>query len=93
MFRKKPVVIEAWKMSDGGIAPPGAKIRHAPAVEVLSMETTPSGAVLQVYDTLHDTWVTFEYGDWIIKGVKGEFYPCKSDVFEQSYEGVSHALL
>lgn len=27
-----------------------------------------------------------EYGDWIIKGVAGEFYPCKPDIFEQTYE-------
>jgi hypothetical protein len=26
-------------------------------------------------------------GDWIIKGVKGEYYPCKPDIFEQTYEG------
>lgn len=27
-------------------------------------------------------------GDWIIKGVKGEFYPCKPDIFEKTYEAV-----
>lgn len=27
-------------------------------------------------------------GDWIIKGVKGEFYPCKNDIFEATYEAV-----
>jgi len=27
-------------------------------------------------------------GDWIIKGIKGEFYPCKPDIFEQTYEKV-----
>lgn len=27
-------------------------------------------------------------GDWIIRGVKGEFYPCKPDIFEQTYEEV-----
>ena len=27
-----------------------------------------------------------KHGDWIIKGVKGEFYPCKPDIFEQTYE-------
>lgn len=27
-------------------------------------------------------------GDWIIKGVKGEFYPCKSDIFKATYEPV-----
>lgn len=38
-----------------------------------------------VYDRLHDTWVKFQYGDYIIKGVKGEFYPCDKDVFEETY--------
>lgn len=28
-------------------------------------------------------------GDWIIKGVKGEFYPCKPDIFEMTYEAVN----
>lgn len=27
-------------------------------------------------------------GDWIIKGLKGEFYPCKPDIFEKTYEAV-----
>ena len=31
-------------------------------------------------------------GDWIIKGVKGEFYPCKPDVFEATYEPVDAML-
>jgi hypothetical protein len=30
--------------------------------------------------------LTVSEGDWIIKGVKGEFYPCKPDVFELTYE-------
>lgn len=44
-----------------------------------------------VYDRLHDTWVSFEYGDWIIRGVQREFYPCKADVFEATYEAVELA--
>lgn len=28
-------------------------------------------------------------GDWIIKGIKGEFYPCKPDIFESTYDPVS----
>jgi hypothetical protein len=27
-------------------------------------------------------------GDWIIKGVKGEFYPCKPDIFDLTYERI-----
>jgi len=41
-----------------------------------------------VYDRLHDTWVQFEWNDWIIKGIQGEFYPCKPDVFQAAYERV-----
>jgi hypothetical protein len=29
-------------------------------------------------------------GDWIIKGIKGEFYPCKPDIFEAIYEGIDN---
>ena len=72
-YRKKPVVIEAWK------------------TDIELLELPPEARVLRdreprVYDELHDTWVRFEYGDWIIRGVKGEFYPCKPDVFEATYE-------
>lgn len=38
-------------------------------------------------DTLEGTMETRQ-GDWIIKGVKGEFYPCKPDIFEATYEPV-----
>lgn len=38
-----------------------------------------------VYDRLHDTWIQFQYGDWIIKGIKGEFYPCVDETFQGSY--------
>lgn len=40
----------------------------------------------EVYDELHRTWVTFDWGDFIIKGTEGEFYPCKPDVFAKKYE-------
>ena len=32
--------------------------------------------------------MAFDIGDYIIKGVKGEFYPCKQDIFEETYERV-----
>lgn len=40
----------------------------------------------KVYDYLHDVWVPFEREDWILKGVQEEFYPCKTDVFNDTYE-------
>ena len=37
--------------------------------------------------TLEGTMLAYP-GDYIIKGIKGEFYPCKSDIFEESYEEI-----
>ena len=71
-YRKKPVVIEAWNSL--GEIPPDVQIRQNQKDQ------------WQVFDYLHTTWVKFERGDWIIKGVKGEFYPCKADVFIATYE-------
>lgn len=42
----------------------------------------------QVWDKLHSTWVGVKIGDWIIKGVKGEFYPCDKNVFQETYERI-----
>lgn len=53
-------------------------------------EIKPTGAVpvQLVIQTLEGTMRAF-VGDWIIKGVKGEFYPCKPDIFEATYEKAS----
>lgn len=46
-------------------------------------------ATAQVYDKLHSTWVLVQAGDWIIRGIQGEFYPCRADVFEATYEAAT----
>jgi len=84
-YRKKPVEIEAWHATEGREFPPGAKIRR------LLSPTGRSKPQWQVLDELHDTWVNFDLGDWLIKGIKGEFYPCKPDVFDATYEPVEPA--
>lgn len=38
--------------------------------------------------TLEGSSYLLSRGDWVIKGIKGEFYPCKNDVFEATYEAV-----
>lgn len=42
----------------------------------------------QVFDVLHSTWVGVKDGQWIIKGNKGEFYPCDPEIFELKYEAI-----
>jgi hypothetical protein len=39
-----------------------------------------------VYDTLHDSWISVAPDTYIIKGPKGEFYPCVRETFEWKYE-------
>jgi len=83
-FVKKPIVVEAIQW-DG---------KNTQAVErfvgkKLDMEQDISylndGEITLLIPTLespHEASV----GDWIIKGIKGEFYPCKPDIFELTYE-------
>lgn len=90
-FRKKPVVIEAvqW-MKDGhggleGGAPPWIS-------EAMQVKLATPGSIIRMGDSVHiftlEGMMKAMPGDWIIRGVKGELYPCKPDIFEQTYEAV-----
>ena len=93
-FTKKPVVIEALQ-NDGtwppviawleAIAPPelGGFV-FAPLTKP-PITRNPDGSLNIV--TLEGT-MRANVGDWIIRGVKGEFYPCKPDIFAATYEPV-----
>lgn len=76
-FRKKPVVIEAVLLTS---ATPDEEI-----IEFL-------GDAVYDFDEYALYLMTLEgemrasVGDWIIRGVQGEFYPCKPDIFEATYE-------
>jgi hypothetical protein len=83
-FRKKPVVIEAFQLQDPDIHTDAADELHewADAYGFTNWESSTDGVVIQ---TLEGAMLASP-GDWIIKGVKGEFYPCKPDIFEATYE-------
>ena len=74
-FRKKPVVVEAMQWNgpadDSALR---AFAGHWVCIAAKNYITTPEGAMM------------ISPGDWIIKGVKGEFYPCKPDIFAATYE-------
>ncbi|MGX1840588.1 hypothetical protein [Streptomyces diastaticus] len=81
-FRKKPVEIQAVQWTEGMSMADLAKFTNG-LVQLNDVERE-----FRVYDRLHDTWVSFEYGDWIIRGLQGEFYPCRPDVFAATYDAV-----
>ena len=81
-FRKKPVVIEAVQFTGNNFFECAGFMGHGSEVlnnDMLHSTDTP------VIETLEGT-LTASLGDWIIKGVKGEFYPCKPDIFAATYE-------
>lgn len=88
-FRKKPVEIEAIQFDGHN----GYSIERWSENKVVTspiLEPTPdnpTGAYLQV-KTLEGI-MTAGVGDWIIRGVVGEYYPCKHDAFERTYEKVT----
>jgi hypothetical protein len=92
-FRKKPVVIEAVKWDGQSIDPMMEFLRSGapwPATDGYihgGIGFTPPSGELTI-PTLEGTH-TARPGDWIIKGIKGEFYPCKPDIFEATYEPVA----
>jgi hypothetical protein len=82
-FRKKPVVIEAVQYK-GGIN--GFWDISNFVGKALIPYTLDENEALGI-ETLEGV-MKFHPGDWIIKGVEGEFYPCRSDIFEKTYEEV-----
>ena len=42
----------------------------------------------EIFDVLHDTWIKVFEGQWIVRGAKGEFYPCDDETFMWKYEQV-----
>lgn len=91
-YRKKPVAIEAFKY-DGDLKDSDGKY-YVPDWAVIAFENgimhyvsddgekTPIELYIDTLEGTHHVSV----GDYVIRGVKGELYPCKPDIFEQTYE-------
>lgn len=80
LFRKKPITVEAIRWTGNNDADilrfveSGCTVYHIRGiVHIPTLEGLMEARI----------------GDWIIKGIKGDFYPCKDDVFRASYESVS----
>lgn len=86
-FRRKPVVIEAvkfdgsWKNAQEILRWMGGGVHDASA-------SAPYWAANKLYIPTLEGEMTASSGDWIIRSVKGEFYPCKPDIFNAIYDAV-----
>ena len=85
-YRKKPVIIEAIQFEDN-------------SDRIIEIHEFMGGDTIRVnYEDKDNPYLKIEtlegimkasVGDYIIKGVNGEFYPCKPDIFETTYERVT----
>jgi hypothetical protein len=90
-YRKKPVVIEAMQFNNDAKS---YRVLHwinenRPTIDS-PFASWHNGAL--IIPTLEGD-MTASKGDWIIKGVRGEFYPCKPDIFTATYEPVAEEVI
>ena len=90
-FRKKPVVIEAVQFQNINREEIQQFVGKELKQEIHSDTAYEAGMGAPIssltIETLEGNMKALP-GDWIIKGVNGEFYPCKNDIFEKTYEKV-----
>lgn len=91
-YRKKPVVIEAFKWTADMFQTDDPLW----IVEALKKDGGEGSARIRVFES--DIYMEIhtlegvhkaQRGDWIIRGIKGEIYPCKPDIFNKTYEKVN----
>jgi len=85
-YRKKPVVIDAFQWTGG----PDQTEDPEWIVEAIKNRSVRFARideldVTMMIDTLEGT-MSARIGDYIIRGIQGELYPCKPDIFERTYE-------
>lgn len=84
-FKKKPVIIEAVQFNN---IDDYLKIYNWMKESNYTMADECIYSTPEMHIQTLEGCMSAKPGDWIIKGVNGEFYPCKPDVFEQTYESL-----
>jgi hypothetical protein len=86
-YRKKPVVVDAWAWDEQLSTLDMLRLEGMIASAYTSHKDHEYCRNLRIH-TLEGP-MRAEFGDMIIRGVNGEFYPCKPDIFDKTYEEVT----
>lgn len=84
-YRKKPVVIEAWHFTKENYK---IGVPYSFRNKDIMYWSQYGGSVIGGEIKTLEGDLTISENDYIIKGINGEFYPCKPDIFEKTYEKV-----
>lgn len=82
-FVKKPIVIEAQQLTDESFWDVYSWIREGGG-RLADLCWDDDGRYIEI-ETLEGR-IKADYGDWVIRGIAGEFYSCKPDIFAATYE-------
>lgn len=77
---------ELWKFADND-----ENILNTVVIDNLGFDLKvwgEKGPYVEIYDTLHNSWIKVYLTQWIIRGTKGEYYPCDDEVFKAKYRPV-----
>ena len=86
-YKKKPVIVEAIQLlNDDYSIEECLKFIYNVFITDDDIETVKNNKHIRIQTLEGDMKASFE--DYIIKGVNGEFYPCKLDIFEKTYESI-----
>ena len=87
-YRKKPIAIEAWQFTKGNYTKSNMPVWLTDAIKIRTIQlySQHGGSIIGGNILTLEGVMTISENDWLIKGVNGEFYPCKPDIFEKSYE-------
>ena len=77
-YRKKPIVIDAVQFTGGNYD----DIRCFMSDSNTALFSDGDDLKIKTLEGIH----AISPRDWVIRGIKGEYYPCKPDIFEQTYE-------
>lgn len=80
-YRKRPVVVQAVRLTEDNIREVGQQVGAHRIRRTENINDVIGIAIKTLEGTMH-AYV----GEYVIRGVQGEFYPVKSDIFEQTYE-------
>lgn len=90
LYKKKPIIIEAIQWNENNLEEVmkfiDSEFEYEPNINYITykFDYTVSNKKLRL-NTLEGRMIVSK-NDYIIKGIKGEFYPCKPDIFEETYE-------
>lgn len=94
-YRKKPIVIEAVLISEDGAQSLFELVDGSPNVDIVRghhLSSIPDKVICVHILTLEGKMIG-NLGDYLIRGIKGEFYPCKPDIFAATYEPAEYSQI